>query len=65
MRSAHSLKGMLRNFQAETAADVAFELEKKGKAEDFDGVQTAIERLTDRIYEVDKTLRGILLQGYD
>jgi PAS domain S-box-containing protein len=62
MRSAHSLKGMLKNFQAESAAEVAFEIEKKGKAGDFDGVQTIIENLTDRITEVDKMLRDIVEQ---
>jgi two-component system sensor histidine kinase/response regulator len=62
MRSAHSLKGMLRNFQAEDAAGIAFELEKKGKAEKFDGVEAVIETLADRIAEVDKTLRDFVQQ---
>ncbi len=60
MRSAHSLKGMLKNFQAETAAEVAFDLEKKGKEKDLDGVQADIESLADQIVEVDKMLRGII-----
>jgi CheY-like chemotaxis protein/HPt (histidine-containing phosphotransfer) domain-containing protein len=62
MRSAHSLKGMLRNFQAESAAEVAFEVEKMAKAENFEDVQTKIEHLTDRITEVDKMLRDIVAQ---
>jgi len=65
MRSAHSLKGMLKNFQGEAAAEVAFEIEKKGKAENFDEVQTNIENLTDRITEVDKMLRDIVEQQPD
>ena len=65
MRSAHSLKGMLKNFQAESAAEVAFEIEKKGKAENFEGVQTKIENLTDRINEVDKMLRDMVAQQPD
>ena len=60
MRAAHSLKGMLRNFQAEPAAEVAFELEKQGKADNFDGVAEAIENLAGQAAEVDKTLRAIL-----
>jgi HPt (histidine-containing phosphotransfer) domain-containing protein len=64
MRSAHSLKGMLNNFQAETAAEVAFDLEKKGKEKDLDGVQTDIESLADQIVEVDKRLRGIIKQQH-
>ncbi len=60
LRSAHSLKGMLRNFQADAAAEVAFEIEIKAKAENFDDVQTKIEQLTDRIGEVDKMLRTLV-----
>jgi PAS domain S-box-containing protein len=63
MRSAHSLKGMLLNFQAETAADVAFDLEKKGRDKNFDGVQTAIEKLTEQIAEVDQAIRAMLMEG--
>ncbi len=62
MRSAHSLKGMLKNFQAESAAEVAFEIEKKAKIENFDGVRTKIEHLTDRITGVDRMLRDIVAQ---
>ena len=62
MRAAHSLKGMMKNFQAEPAAEVAFELEKKGKEENFDGVPDTIETLAGQVAEVDKILRGILKQ---
>ena len=62
MRSAHSLKGMLKNFRAETAANIAFDLEKKGKNSDLNGVQEDIERLTAHISEVDSTLRNIIAQ---
>jgi PAS domain S-box-containing protein len=60
MRAAHSLKGMLKNFQAEPAAEVAFELEKKGKADTFDGVPEAIENLAGQITQLDQALRAIL-----
>ena len=62
MRSAHSLKGMLRNFQAEAAAEAAFEIEKMAKAKNFDDVPAKIQHLTDRITEVDKMLRNIVTQ---
>jgi CheY-like chemotaxis protein len=62
MRAAHSLKGILKNFQADAAAAVAFELENKAKGENFDGVPEAIESLAGQIAELDKTLRGILKQ---
>ncbi|MBT8370188.1 MAG: response regulator, partial [Deltaproteobacteria bacterium] len=60
MRAAHSLKGMLKNFQADPAAELAFELEKQGKADNFDGIPETLENLVGQIAEVDKTLRGIL-----
>jgi len=61
-RSAHSLKGMLRNFQAEEAADIAFDIEQKGKQEQFEGLETAIDDLAAAIAGVDATLRNILAQ---
>jgi PAS domain S-box-containing protein len=62
MRSAHSLKGMLKNFRAENAAEVAFDLEKKGKEADLNGVQADIESLAAQIAEVDNTLRNMIEQ---
>ena len=62
MRSAHSLKGMLKNFRAENAAEVAFDLEKKGQEADLNGVQADIESLAAQIAEVDKTLRNMIEQ---
>jgi CheY-like chemotaxis protein len=60
MRAAHSLKGMLKNFQAEPAAEAAYELEKKGKADTFDGVPEAIENLAGQVTQLDQALRAIL-----
>jgi len=51
---------MLKNFKAETAAEIAFDLEKKGKEADLNGVQTDIESLAAQIAEVDKTLRNMI-----
>ena len=62
MRSAHSLKGMLKNFQAQQAAETAFDLEKKGKAENLSGVEMGIESLSAQIAQIDKVLRGVLKQ---
>jgi CheY-like chemotaxis protein len=64
MRSAHSLKGMLKNFKAETAAEIAFDLEKKGKAADLQGVQAVIDRLAAHISEVYKILRNMIKEQY-
>jgi len=60
MRSAHSLKGMLNNFRAETAAEVASDLEQKGKKADLTGGPAGIESLAAQIAEVDKTLRNMI-----
>ena len=62
MRSAHSLKGMLKNFRADAAAEVAFDLEKKGRKADLNGVQADIESLAAQIAEVDNTLRNMIEQ---
>jgi HPt (histidine-containing phosphotransfer) domain-containing protein len=62
MRTAHSLKGILKNFQAEPAAEAAFVLEKQGNSDNFDGVPGNIEDLAAKIAEVDKALRAILDQ---
>jgi CheY-like chemotaxis protein len=65
MRSGHSLKGMLINFQADSAAEIAFEIEKMGKSENFEEARPKIEELTVRITEVDKILRNIVKRQSD
>ena len=59
-RTAHSLKGMLRNFQAKTAADTAFDLEQKGKQGQLDGVDQIIERLAGQLDEVAQVLKSMI-----
>jgi HPt (histidine-containing phosphotransfer) domain-containing protein len=65
MRSAHSLKGMLKNFRAENAAEIAYEIEKKGKDSDFEDIQTLIAALHGRVAELDKNLRNLIKQQAD
>jgi CheY-like chemotaxis protein len=60
MRCAHSLKGMLKNFKVDAAADIAYSLEKKGRESDLNDVQPEIDNLTARIVEVDKKLRKMI-----
>jgi hypothetical protein len=55
---------MLKNFRAETAAEIAFDLEKKGKAADLQGVRADIDRLAAHISEVDKMLRNMIKEQY-
>jgi PAS domain S-box-containing protein len=59
-RTAHSLKGMLRNFEAEVAADTAFDLEKKGKQGELDGTDQIIDNLAAQLDEVAQNLEQLV-----
>jgi len=61
-RTAHSLKGMLRSFQAEAAADIAFDLEKKGKEKQLKGLGQIIDKLEKQIVEFEKQLLDLVSQ---
>ena len=65
MRSAHSLKGMLKNFQADSAAKIAFEIEQKAKADTLENVQIQIDSLAERISDVEKMLRDMMERRSD
>jgi PAS domain S-box-containing protein len=62
MRTAHSLKGMLRNFQADAGAEVAYEIEKNGKREEFKGVGKNIETLAGHLAGVEDELRKLIAE---
>ena len=64
-RTAHSLKGMLRNFQAEIAADTAFDLEKKGQQGELDDADKIVENLADQLDEVAKKLKALVKKVSD
>jgi PAS domain S-box-containing protein len=59
-RAAHSLKGMLRSFQAESAAERAFRLETKGRTGDLVGVGALIEALAGEIKPLEDQLRNVI-----
>jgi signal transduction histidine kinase/DNA-binding response OmpR family regulator len=59
-RTAHSLKGMLRNFQADAVADTAFELEKIGKQGELDSADQIIESLTGQLDDVARKLKQLV-----
>jgi HPt (histidine-containing phosphotransfer) domain-containing protein len=61
-RTAHSLRGMLRNFQAEAAAETAFDLEIKGKEKKFEDLDQIIDKLENQIDKVDRQLRDLVSQ---
>jgi CheY-like chemotaxis protein/HPt (histidine-containing phosphotransfer) domain-containing protein len=59
-RSAHSLKGMLLNFQAEAAAQKAVRLERRGQAGELEGVGDLIDDLAADLKVVEEDLRALL-----
>ena len=65
MRSAHSLKGMLKNFRADVAAEIAYDIEKRAKASNFENIRAEIAALRDQVAEVDRNLRDIIRRRAD
>jgi CheY-like chemotaxis protein len=59
-RAAHSLKGMLRNFQLEAAAERAYELEKKGQTGDLAGSEPLIDALAQDLKQLEQELREVI-----
>ena len=55
-RAAHSLKGMVKLFQAEEATRMALVLEEMGKRGDFTGAKEAIEEIAAELAKMEKTL---------
>jgi two-component system sensor histidine kinase/response regulator len=59
-RTAHSLKGMLRNFQAESAAETAFELEQIGDRGKLDGADQIVDSLAGQLDDVARKLKEVI-----
>jgi CheY-like chemotaxis protein/HPt (histidine-containing phosphotransfer) domain-containing protein len=59
-RAAHSLKGMLLNFQAEAAAQRALRLERRGQGGELTGVRELIDELAADLEAVEEELRTLL-----
>jgi len=59
-RTAHSLKGMLRNFQAESAAETAFELEQIGEQGKLDGADQIVDSLAAQLDDVARNLKEVV-----
>jgi DNA-binding response OmpR family regulator len=59
-RTAHSLKGMLRNFQAESAAETAFELEQIGEQGKLDDADQIVDHLASQLDEVSQQLKQVV-----
>jgi CheY-like chemotaxis protein len=61
-RAAHSLKGMLRNFRAETAAEKAFDLEKIGATGHLENTEGVIEALERMMRDLERELRRVVTE---
>jgi HPt (histidine-containing phosphotransfer) domain-containing protein len=59
-RTAHSLKGMLRNFQAESAAETAFELEQIGDQGKLDEADQIVDSLAAQLDDVARKLKEVV-----
>ena len=59
-RTAHSLKGMLRNFRAEEAADTAYALEKMGRKGVLDEADQIVDSLTQQLDTVAQKLQQLV-----
>ena len=59
-RTAHSLKGMARNFRAVTAADLAFALEKSGTQGEYEKADALLGALTEALADFEKRLRAMM-----
>jgi CheY-like chemotaxis protein len=59
-RTAHSLKGMLRNFQAESAAETAFELEQLGEQAKLDDADRIVDSLASQLDDVAEKLKQVV-----
>jgi PAS domain S-box-containing protein len=62
-RAAHSLKGMLLNFQAEGPAEKALRLETQGRAGDLAGAGPLVEELAGEIKPLEEQLRQLIERG--
>ena len=61
-RAAHSLKGMLRNFQAEDSAEKAFRLESMGQSASLDGAEPLSEELANDVQRLEARLRRLIAE---
>jgi HPt (histidine-containing phosphotransfer) domain-containing protein len=59
-RTAHSLKGMLRNFKAEAAADTAYTLEKMGRDGVLDDADQIVDSLAEQLDQVGQKLQQLV-----
>ena len=64
-RTAHALKGMSGNFQAEDAASAALRLEEKGRDEDFSDIEKDFDVLVGELAKLEKALQKMAEEDVD
>jgi PAS domain S-box-containing protein len=62
-RAAHSLKGILRNFESQAPAETAWVLEQKGQAGNLEGAEALIAALEEELKALEGRLRELLRRG--
>jgi len=61
-RSAHSMKGLVANFGADTAYELALELETKGKQGDLAGAEATFDMLKAELGRVTGVIASLALE---
>jgi PAS domain S-box-containing protein len=61
-QTAHALKGMLKAFRADRLSDIAYTLEKKGRAGDVSGTAPLIKSLWNESRRLAEALNGVLAE---
>ena len=62
-RTAHDLKGMLKNFQADAASETAFALEEMGRTGEFEGGDKLCKTLNEQIVKIETALASMIAEG--
>ena len=64
-RTAHAIKGMSGNFQAEDAALAALHIEEKGREEDFSDIEKDCEILVYELKKLETALQKLAQEDVD
>lgn len=63
-KTAHTIKGAISNFSADKAFNSALDLERLGKNNELDKVETAFKNLKKEIKQMQKALSILMTEGH-
>ncbi len=63
-RAAHAVKGAVGNFEAKNCVDLAFQLERQGRAKDISESQVVLQKLKVELARLDQALGKLLQTGF-